>query len=422
MGFAGNQEKEDYTLKPDSTNNETLTPRKRPTAAFIAVVVISFALYYLMNALQPHLTGHLIDYDTWLANMKDSALWGFLWLIGDATEPYFFKSILGGFGVLIGSIIAYILDRKQSKYRLSPLCGGYGKIWPWIFAASFLSQSLALLLFGSVRVENFVPTFVPYVSVAGAIVFLYGGRLEVALTAAVLGAVFTTPVAMYLRTVVLIPAGLHGMEGNVAAMWVGGIFAFEICRFLPWMKRQPLTELSPSKVEGETNGAECMIKTPNKYFFRRILADYSEPMFVGNEYAGAFLLLGTVLSWLLDPYHPVYSTGELPGVLCSELLVSALAIYIYWDQWVEKKFFPTFVPIVSVTPAMVLFFGPSLVNIVLAAVLGAVLCPPFAQFVNERIPSHWHKMVGFTVSMTFCTIGITLFLKYLYLAFPFLLA
>lgn len=400
-----------------------MSSRKRPTAAFIGVLIFGFVLYFAMSALQPNLGNSLFDYNTWLDKMRGSPLWSFLWMLGDATEPHFHKSLLGGIGVLAGSVIAYLLDRKGSRFRMTPISYGFGQIWPWIFAAAFLSMGIVTILFGALRIEGdaWAATFVPYVSVASAVILLYGGRIEVLLTGAILGAVFTTPATIFIRNELLFPHGLPGVIGSVSGMWIGGIFVFEICRFLPWMKRQPLTDLSPAQVAGEIPISEYKHLHPNQYFVRRMLADYSEPMFVGNELAGACLIIGSLISWLLNPLHPIYGTGLFPACLLSQILTGAIAMYVYWDGWMDNDFFPTFVPVVSVAPAMVLLFGGSMPVILISAVLGALSCPALALMINEKIPPHWHGMVGFTGSMAICSFGATVFLRYLFMAFPGLL-
>ena len=107
-----------------------MSSRKRPTAAFIGVLIFGFVLYFAMSALQPNLGNSLFDYNTWLDKMRGSPLWSFLWMLGDATEPHFHKSLLGGIGVLAGSVIAYLLDRKGSRFRMTPISYGFGQIWP----------------------------------------------------------------------------------------------------------------------------------------------------------------------------------------------------------------------------------------------------------------------------------------------------
>ena len=141
---------------------------------------------------------------------------------------------------------------------------------------------------------------------------------------------------------------------------------------------------------------------------------------MGNEIAGGMLVLGSMLSWILNPDHPFYGTGWFPALITCQLITGAVALYAYWPHWIEGDFFPSFVPVVSVAPAMVLTFGASPFIIVFSAVLGGLMCPPIANMINERIPAHWHGMVGFTFSMAFCSFSVGVLLRYILMAFPML--
>lgn len=396
---------------------------KRPVAAFVGVVVFGFVLYFVMLAIEPGLKPILFDYNTWLDNMASKPLWALMWMFGDATEPHFHKSLFGGIFVFLGSIIAYVLDRNKSKLRLTPISYGNGVIWPWIFAAAFISMGISTILFGSLRIEGdaWIGTFVPYVSIASAVILIYGARVEVLFTGAILGAIFSTPITMFMRSAWLFPHQLPGIIGSVSGMWIGGIFVFEICHYLPWMKVNPNTVISPGKIDGEISVEECKHLTPNKFFIRRMIADYSEPMFVGNEIAGGALIIGTLFSWVLNPLHPVYGMGILPALLFSEILTGAISIFVYWNFWMEKDgWFPTFVPVVSVAPAMVIQFGTAMPIIIIGAVFGAISCPAMAMWINRKIPAHWHGMIGFTASMAINSFACDVLLRYLIQVFPFI--
>ncbi|NLU50886.1 MAG: hypothetical protein GXX09_10895 [Syntrophomonadaceae bacterium] len=391
----------------------------RPVGAFIGVLLVGFAVYFGMVELQDKLTTVLFDYNTWFDKSATNPLYRFFWMIGDSTEPHFHKTLLGGIGVLIGSIIAYVLDKKQSRFRGIPISYGTGK-WPWIFAAGFLSLGISVILFGGLRIEGdaWIPTFIPYVSVASAVILIYGGNLRSLFTGAIFGALFTTPITMWLRYDFCLPLGLPGVIASVSGMWIGGIFVFELCKILPWMTIDTsVPEVKPLP-DGEMPLAQYKVEKPNLFFIRRMLADYSEPMFVGNEIAGGALILGSILTWFLSPMQPYYGTGWFPALLLCQIITGAVAIFVYWPHWRDEDFFPSFVPVVSVAPAMVLTFGPSMFVIIFSAILGGLLCPPIANMVNRNIPSDWHPMVGFTFSMAFCSLGVALLLKYLLMAFP----
>lgn len=393
--------------------------RLRPTTAFISVLAAAALLYSAMTYIQPNLSGILFDYNIWFQMEENDFFYRLLWLLGDATEPHFHKSLLGGIGVLIGSVIAYFLARRNSKYAGITICYSSGK-WPYVFLASILSLALSVFLYGGIRFEGdaWIATFVPYVCVAGAVVLIYGCTVPIIMTGALLGALLTTPVTLFMREFFCLPWGLPGVIASVSGMWIGGILAFELCKILPWMKAVPLTPVKGLAAPGPTT--EQKTAHPNRFFLRRLLADYSEPMFVGNEIAGAMLVLGSILSWVLNPAHPFYGTGWFPALLLCQLITGAVALYVYWPHWVNNDFFPSFVPVVSVAPAMVLTYGDSLFIVIFSAILGGLLCPPVANMVNERIPPHWHGMVGFTFSMAFCSFAVGVLLRYILIAFPML--
>ncbi len=393
--------------------------RLRLLPEFIGVVVFGFVLYLIMSAVQDRLelSPSLFSFETWLERAPDSALYRFFWLIGDTTEPTFYASLLGGFGLLAFALLAHLLYRAGSGWRGIPISYGTG-LWPWIFIASLIGLGLSVVLFGGLLSGGWVPTFVPFVSVPAAVVFVYGAGWKNALTGAILGALVTFPIAYLIIQYVLAPLGLPGVIGAVTGMWLGAIIVFEICRYLPWMSLEgapPEGGHIPETREGTDLPEPPPPVDPNRrgWFGRRVLADFSEAQFYGNEWASAGLLLGTLLSWVLNPLHPALGTGLLPAVILSQVLTSAVGVFLYYERWRDLQWYPTFVPLVSVAPAMALAFGGTMQSILLGAVLGAIVAPPVAQFVIDRLPDHWHLFIGNTFSMALCSLVVFLILRYL---------
>lgn len=398
------------------------TKVKRPFGAFCSMMAGGFVLFVLMKAIQPRLPQVLFDYTTWDAMRSDSFLYRILWLIGDGSEPQFAKSVLGGAFVIAGGWLAYYLDQKQSRLRGTPVAYGSGKLYPWVFVATILSLLVGGLVFGGMHVDGdtWVATYVPYVSVPGAIVFLYGAGFKVAVTGAVLSAFITIPITTFIRNVLCLPSGLPGAIANVAGMCIGGAFVFEICRALPWMDlAHPVIPEGSRKIEGEMPMDEYKKKYPTRFFFRRILCDYSETVFLANEWAALFLLVGCFLSWFLNPMHPFYGSGLFPELILSQVLCCGFSMFLWWDQWMKREGgYSTFLAAVSVGPACIQIFGSSIQVIVIGALLGSILCPPMADMVNRKIPSHWHPMMGNTFSMAVCCLVVTLVMRYLQIAVP----
>lgn len=385
--------------------------RLRLLPEFLGVVVFGFALYAGMLALEGSIESNsmLFSYDTWLDKAPDNLLYRVFWFIGDITEAEFYASLLGGIGILVFAFIAYRLDQADSRWRGYPISYGTG-LWAWILLATSIGLALSVALFGNLLSGGWVPTFVPFVSVPAGVVFVYGKGWKNALTGGILGALVTFPIAYLVIQYILNPLSLPPVIGNVTGMWLGAIIVFELCRYLPWMSQEEEAPTEGGEIP-ETEEATDLPEPPSAvdttsrgWFGRRVLCDFSEAQFYGNEYASAGLLLGTLLSWLLNPLHPALGSGLLPAILLSQILATATGIFLYYEQWRNLEWYPTFVPVVSVAPAAVLVYGGTMQSIIVSAVLGAIAGAPVAQFVIDRLPNHWHLFIGNTFSMAFCTL------------------
>ena len=347
--------------------------------------------------------------------MPDNLLYKVFWFVGDHTEAGFQKSFLGGFLMIVFAAFSYFLKKANPRSKLAGVFTlSYAPDnWPWVFAASTLGLFLSVFVFDYVNIAAtprgielaWVPTMIPVVSFPAAVVLTFGGSLSTVLTGGILGGLIGCPLAWVLLDKAVVPSGLHPVIANVTAMWVGTIVILQICEYLPWIKK-PGTSNSSSDLSSmpPINSAD--------WFIRRVLADFTEGPFYGNELASVGLLLGCVISWFMNPAHSAYGSMLLPEILLSQFLTSAIATYLYFDKWVEGGF-PTFVPVFSVAPAVVLFFGGTPQSIIVGAVLGAVFCPPVAAMVNSRLPDGWCPVIGNTFSMGLCTTIIVAALKYL---------
>ena len=385
--------------------------RRRPIGAFIGMILFAFALYFVMIYLQEKiLTWSLIpDYVQVESGAADKNLfYWILWILGDMTEANFYKSYLGGIGLLAGSFIAHYLYRKNSRHQGIPIAYGSG-LWLWVLGASTVSLILSNIIFGwNLAESGWFPTFVVFVSVPAATILVYGKGLKNLLTGAVSAVILVVPLSRMIMVYVCTPIGIPGVAGSVFGMWAGGVAAFEIYRLLPWMQL-------PKEEPQDTDEPEERLPLykhlhPSKFYIRRILADFSEPCFAGNEIAGCGLLAGAILSWLLCPDLLVYGSGTFPAVLLAEFLTGAVAVFLYWDHWMERPWFPSFPSLVSVAPAVAWLYEGSVWAAVLAAVFGGFICPAMADFIIRKLPSHWPLVIGTTFSMTVGTIIVGMFL------------
>lgn len=394
--------------------------RKAVLPEFAGVVVIAFAIYLAMRWLEPSLAKHsaIISTDSLIDAAAHSYIYRGLWLIVNTTEAQFYASVGGGVGLILFATCAHYWSKSRRKFAGFAICADTG-LFPWILLSSTLGLVFASLLFGNNLSNGWAPTFVPFVSIPAGIVLIYGKGLKNALMGAALGGTLPFPIAYFMIQSVLTPNNLPAIIGNVTGMWLGGIIAFEVCRRVPWMSvrtNDDTPPLAPESDDGSIDAYQAASDSPatrRGWFTRRVLADFSEAQFYGNEWASAGLLAGTILTWILNPGGVFYGNGWLPALLLGQFLTSALGILIYYDQWRELGWYGTFVPIVSVVPGAIVIFGGDIWVVLIAAVLGALIGPPVTQWISQLLPSRMHPFIAATFSMALTTTIVIAFLAYL---------
>ncbi|GAA2274469.1 hypothetical protein GCM10010149_15950 [Nonomuraea roseoviolacea subsp. roseoviolacea] len=322
------------------------------------------------------------------------------WVLAAISEPQFYAAGTASALLLVGGLAGHVAHRRNWHPQGFVQACGTG-IWPPVAGAALLSVLLSALLWGTTLAGGtWQPLFAPLVSVAPAVVVLYGPGRRVVLTAAVAGALLVPPAAIALVTWVCHPLGLPPVVGATAAMTLAAAVAFVICPRLPWMP-EPWAWRSTTP---ETAAAE---QRPADYgpawVLRRALADMSEAQFFGNEWASGALLVGALLAYATAPQSLVYGSGLFLTVLIGQLLAALVGVIVWRRRWRAAGFYPTFVPVVSVVPAAVLACDGALLPTLLAAVAGAVISPPMAAAISARLPSGFHPFVGNVAAMSICT-------------------
>lgn len=396
------------------TSTTPLTPRQldalRPsrnrfttvTIALTATLVAGVATVVLMGLEKA--PAHTSAWPSWDGHY--SQIVPFLgWLLGDTTEPGYAHSAIGGVLMVVGGCIAHTGFRRGRCWSGFPVTSGTG-LFPWAVGSAALGLLLSNLAWGwtIAATDHWQPTFVPFASVPAAVVLIYGGRLRVAVTGAVLGAALTTPAAVVAVNVVCRPLELPNVLGATTGMWSSALLAFLICRHLPWIP--PPCVWVPRCHVGLSH---CFTDTTRQgalWVVRRMFADFTEAQFIGSEWASAGLLVGTVGSYLFDPVTASGSGHLLPRVMIGQILSAAIATTVWQHQWVKYGWYPTFIPVVSITPAAILAFGGSAQSILAGAVLGAFVGPPVAACISRRLPSDFHPFIGNAMSMTVTTTAI----------------
>lgn len=377
---------------------ETLSTKSR--AARLRADTVALSLFFISALLVLWVAirygGSWPDYSDMTQSLPHPIAW-LRWVLGDISEVAFYKHELASLGLLAGAYLAWWASTRDKAWQGFSICYGSG-VWPWLVTSSLLGLLLSNLLWGwSVTAQTWQPTFAAFVSLPAAMVLMFGGGWKVTINGAVMGALLVTPMCLLIVNFVCVPLGLPAVIGNVLGMALGSVVAFVLCRHLPSLVRSDyLAPPRPTPAKPPTYGVV--------WSARRVLADFSEAPFFGNEWASLGLIAGVLLAYALNPVSPAYGSGLVLPLLGAQALTSSLGVLIWRQQWIKRGWFPTYVPLVSVVPAAVLTHGGSWMVIGSSALLGALIAPPLACAIAARLPTHFHPYIGNVISMALSTL------------------
>jgi hypothetical protein len=395
-----------------STIEKRLQNRHAILDVTVLVLMLSATLLiiWLSFTYRPVWAAHWPSYYDMLSGLPEPSAW-LRWVFGDISEVAFYKHEFASIGLLAGAYLAYWANRTGKSWQGFAISYGSG-LWPWLVTSSLLGLLLSNLLWGwTVTANSWQPTFAAFVSLPAAMVLMFGGGWKVTVNGAILGAVFVTPMCLLIVNYVCNPLGLPVVIGNVSGMAIASVLAFLLCRYLP-----SLVKSDPSGKPSAPAPEPASTKAPDYgvvWSLRRILADFSEAPFFGNEWASLGLILGALLAFTLNPLSPVYGSQLLPQLIGAQALTSALGVVIWRRHWMSLGWYPTYVPLVSVVPAAVLTYGGSWQVIVMSALLGALIAPPLACAIAKRLPTDMHGFIGNVLSMAISTLLIIPFIGFL---------
>lgn len=369
-----------------------------PLSLLAVMTITLFSGLSLVNELQ--LQTAWPGYAAIQQNLHLPASW-WRWVVGDISEVAFYKHEFASIGLITGAALAYWAGRRGKQWAGFPICYGTG-LWPWLFVSSLLGLLLSNLLWGwTLSEQDWQPTFVAFVSLPAAMVLLFGRGWRVAIIGALMGALLVTPAALLIVNYLCKPLALPVVIGNVLGMASASILAFVLCRWWPQLVRTD----KPAQAT-RTAAPATYSQTPDYgmlWILRRILADFSEAPFFGNELASLGLLLGAGLAFALNPASPAYGSGLLPQLIAGQLLAAAIGVLVWRKQWIKRGWYPTYIPLVSVVPAAILTHGGGIEVIMLSALLGALIAPPLATVIAARLPKDMHPYIANVLSMAIST-------------------
>lgn len=370
----------------------------------VLALALGFAAYGLLKLLVSGdglLPG--LSYRDIVSGITESPLRQLAWFLMDFTEPQFYASAFAGAGAILGGAVAYVLARRKSRLAGFSVCYGAYRMFPWVLASQLISLALTIFVFRSIDGFDaagdvtFVATFIPIVAAPPAAMLLYGPSIPALLVSSVLAGLMCSPSAMWIAAHVTGPLGLPGVVANVAAMAVTGFAIFIVLRALPWVEKVPVRDARPTltPVEGVRGTG---------WFLRRVLAEFSEAPFYGNEVASAVMFAGLVLGLVLCPGHAVNgSVQALPEVVLSQVVTAAVGVFLYAGKFSGGGWYATYVPVVSTGPACVLALGSSVPVALFAGAFGGILGGPIAELISTWLPEDVHGTVANVSSMAVTT-------------------
>jgi hypothetical protein len=321
-------------------------------------------------------------------------------LLISVSEPQFYAAASASACLLLGGLFAHLAHRSSSTWQGFVQACGTG-IWTWVAGAGLAGVALGNLAWGWTLTGGvWQPLFVPLVSVAPAMVVLYGPGWRIAVTATVAGGLLTPPVSVLLVKYVCTPWDLPPVVGATGGMALAAAVTFSICPSLPWLP--PPAAWRADRPTPAHPAADEPTRSAS-WIARRALADFSEAQFFGNEWASAAMLAGAVAAYAVTSSGVAYGSGHFVAVVTSQLLAAVAGVYVWRHRWRRCGFYPTFVPVVSVAPATVLALGGTAASVLLGGLAGALLAPPVAAGISARLPATFHPFVGNVISMSLCT-------------------
>lgn len=387
---------------------DTKNIKTGPLLAFIVKIATSFILYFSLVNIRN--STDFYSYNDVVSRVNDSYFYKTVYFFMNFTEGEFYGGIFTTLFLIIGACLAWFLYKKNSKWQGFGITAGSGT-WPWVFASQVLSLFLTVYVFDFVRFFSedvmWLPTFIVVVGTPPALTIVYGPGWRKLFTISILSSVFTFPFAHWMNQYIMPTLHIPGMVSNIATMALVGFVVSIICHQLPWMK--------PSTAKIALERANLPMRQEDTETFlwsiRRTLADFSEAWFYGNELIGVFVIVGVITDWLININHITNGSGLVPEILMGQMIASSVGILLYRKRYAEDGWYPTFMPLVSTVPGMILMMGGGIWISLATGVLSGIMAAPVGSYLAKRLPSYMPGAVGFVSGMTIVTILVSAILN-----------
>lgn len=374
-------------------DNQTSVKRSRMEALPALLITIAGAciLYAIMTAAAPLVANNTIisDFGTMLAGCMQGIIPEQVhWFFADMSETTFIASAPASIGLVVGALIAARLEVKGSRWAGTGVDGN-GAIYSGLTIASLASVALGIVFFGHVwpGFTGWIPTFAVLLIVQPLII-QFGASPAKLVTCVVLSTFLAFPVAYWLQLNVAAVLGVPLFVAVSIAVVIVTSICTVICYVLPWMKPEPKQE-APVALDGAEEPAQAHTAEPSviTFFVNRVFGDIGELAITGSSISTVCMYIGAIVGWALNPLEPGYGAGNVPLLIASQIIVAALAIFIYYPNWKSEPFVFSF-PGVVFTSAIVggTCTTGTMTDFIIAAptiLIGAVIFVPIINFIMK---------------------------------------
>ena len=346
--------------------------RKEILPVFLGVVIVTIAVYFTMTVLQPYLVNNQFIYDfgeLMVGSMDGNLFYRIMWFFADLTEASFLASAPASIIMCIMAFAAAALEKKKSKHAGTGVDGN-NEIFSSMFFSACASMILGQLVFGNFFSAGWIASFLT----VQAFVAYYGGGFVKSATATVAGTIVTFLACHYLLQYVIMPLKLPLFIAVSIGIFIAVPLCTQIFHLMPWMTPKiPTPPAANSDIPAPT-------PTPAKFFLHRVFGDIGELNFWGSSLATIGMYIGAIISWVLNPMHPCYGSGNFPLVMCAQILTAALAIFIYYPKWKQGGWAFTFASVVF-TSAIVSTYPVHPVIVIPTIIIAAVVFAPLVEWI-----------------------------------------
>ena len=312
----------------DTTAAVKPSSRKKVLLPFVGTIAAAIMLYWAMETARPYLSDHQFIYsfkDLVAGCSQGNIFFRFMWLLTDLTKGGFIVSVLGSILLCLGALLSAYLERKRSPFAGTGVEGNSSCFLQMFFSA-FASILIALFLYGRTEwfaAYGFIPTFSSLL-VSQTMITCYGKEFKKVITAIIMGGIIPFPIALFFMVYVTIPLGLPGFIAVSLGLVVTIPLVHLLVKRMPWMmKKQAPAEKEPAQ---DANAGALSVR-PTSFFLHRILGDVGELMIWGSSWGTTAMYIGAIITWCLNPLHPVYGADNLPMLILTQICTAALSIF-----------------------------------------------------------------------------------------------